>query len=254
MTGEKNRYSSVEKLWKLNDETLKTPKHDEMVLWLFNSENVRKVIPIIDNFLSESNSEYIVNFLQFNEDILTPFYWLFVNERIEFFEKLREKKEKLSEEEVNLIIKGYARNGYSINEEGAFKKWKELIQEFNSCALFKRNINIFSEIPIMTSKDFLVGYWDIVIYLNLKKETERKNFSFKWNNNESYPSKLYIEVKPQIQSFGATLRQIRTYQQYERESIGSTYLFTNDIKFKDAFESQGIKVISEEATKEEIMV
>ena len=50
MTGEKNRYSSLEKLWKLDDETLKTPKHDEMVLWLLGIDNVCAVLPSVKEY------------------------------------------------------------------------------------------------------------------------------------------------------------------------------------------------------------
>ena len=32
MTGQKDRYTTQEKLWKLDDEQLTTPKHDDMVL------------------------------------------------------------------------------------------------------------------------------------------------------------------------------------------------------------------------------
>lgn len=45
MTGEKNRYSTVEKLWKLDDETLTTSEHDEMVLWLLDEKKVIKLFP-----------------------------------------------------------------------------------------------------------------------------------------------------------------------------------------------------------------
>jgi hypothetical protein len=152
MTGEKNRYSSVEKLWKLDDETLKTPRHDEMVIWLLDKNNVKHLLA-----------------------------------------------EKLKDCDIN-------------------------------------ELDIQSEVPIMTDRKFLVGYWDIVVKAN------------------KHP--FYIEVKPQIDSFGATLRQIKTYQEYElmdhaylpnREVYEHTYLFTDDLRFKDAFESQGIHVITRQS-------
>ena len=58
------------------------------------------------------------------------------------------------------------------------------------------------------------------------------------------PRRIYIEVKPKIDSFGATLRQINTYQRLVRGSNGNIYLFTEDLRFKEEFESQDIKVIS----------
>lgn len=39
MTGEKNRYTTTERLWDIDDKTLHTPAHDEMVLWLLNKDN-----------------------------------------------------------------------------------------------------------------------------------------------------------------------------------------------------------------------
>ncbi|MCJ7698531.1 MAG: hypothetical protein MUO73_09415, partial [Thermoplasmata archaeon] len=60
-----------------------------------------------------------------------------------------------------------------------------------------------------------------------------------------------IEVKPIISNFGQTLRQLNTYRHYqariEREYNQerlNVFLFTPDTRFKEAFESQGIKVIS----------
>lgn len=44
MTGQKNRYSTTEKLWKIDDKQLKTPKHDAMILWLMDKENISSLI------------------------------------------------------------------------------------------------------------------------------------------------------------------------------------------------------------------
>lgn len=43
MTGEKNRFKTHEKLWNIDDKSLKTPKHDAMVLWLMDEENLNKL-------------------------------------------------------------------------------------------------------------------------------------------------------------------------------------------------------------------
>ena len=37
MTGQKNRFSTTEKLWDLDDKQLKTPKHDALVLWFMDN-------------------------------------------------------------------------------------------------------------------------------------------------------------------------------------------------------------------------
>ncbi|MGB8233824.1 MAG: hypothetical protein WCE60_07525, partial [Methanobacterium sp.] len=58
------------------------------------------------------------------------------------------------------------------------------------------------------------------------------------------PERIYIEVKPEIDSFGTTLRQLNTYKSLVDGSSGNIYPFTDDLRFKEQFESQGIKVIS----------
>lgn len=46
MTGEKNKSVSLEKFWKLDDEQLSTPRHDEMVIQLLqmNEDQLKKVL------------------------------------------------------------------------------------------------------------------------------------------------------------------------------------------------------------------
>ena len=184
MTGEKNRYSPLEKLWKLDDETLKTPKHDEMVLFLLSVENLKAFFPLATQFLNSKK------------------------------------------------CKGTVTEVYS-DGSGRGVPWREF---------FKPTIKIESEKVITTSKNFIVGYFDIVVDFTTDElsDDEWAHYELKWVD---YPSHLYIEVKPKIASFGATLRQLRTYQEYEPNAVGNTYLFTGDLRFKDAFESQGVQVI-----------
>lgn len=169
MTGQKDRYSTQEKLWKIDDEQLATPKHDELVLKLFDLDVVCKL--------------------------------------------------------------------------------------FDFDAPDKPNITILSEVPIVSMNGFIIGYWDIIILLRDPLDDSHIEF--------------FIEVKPEVVSFGTTLRQIKTYMQYlnpknlllkyskedlvnyrnlgeviENERKRNVYLFTPDLKYKGAFENQGIKVIS----------
>ncbi len=44
--------------------------------------------------------------------------------------------------------------------------------------------------------------------------------------------------------FEVTLIQLNTYKSLVEGSSGNIYLFTDDLRFKEQFESQGIKVIS----------
>ena len=66
---------------------------------------------------------------------------------------------------------------------------------------------------------------------------------------------INVEVKPHIQSFGETMRQLNTYRLHSMivKDIGDGFqqyqtaefvIFSPDTKFKAAFESQGIKFVS----------
>ena len=50
MTGQKNRFKTTEKLWNLDDKQLATPKHDAMVLWLMDTDNLQPLLEGFDDF------------------------------------------------------------------------------------------------------------------------------------------------------------------------------------------------------------
>jgi hypothetical protein len=60
MTGQKDRYSTTEKQWKIDDEQLTTPRHDEMVLSLLNKPALENICSLLkytitdDRFLIRS--------------------------------------------------------------------------------------------------------------------------------------------------------------------------------------------------------
>jgi hypothetical protein len=232
MTGEKNRNSTVEKLWKLDDETLKTPKHDEMVLWLLNVENIYKILPKLCNeryYRFESDTDY---------------------ESFHFFKDVEFGRD---EDGKSNFWKAIQEKDYSCKVVPNQRKeeWKKYIDDYhtigyNGYNLRDLSLKISSEVPISTSSKFIVGYWDIVI----EKKTVFSSLRYFYLQHKTGESNIYIEVKPRIDSFGATLRQLRTYQEYAPDSVGNTYLFTDDLRFKEAFESQGIQVISREKGEE----
>lgn len=220
MTGEKNRGTTHEKLWNLDDKQLKTPKHDEMVLWLLNEDNLRKLGLKLD-----------------------------INLKGKWYKN--ESNEKLRDNEV-----------------------PEDIREQLSKIRMKKSIK--SEVPLQGNNSFIIGYLDLQItnhifelYRNNSKPCEKKfrKLSFTKKSEKGYyetdnasyfgnyrydrynfkldepykPIKIVIEVKPYIDSFGAVLRQLNTYK-IHRPGY-DFYLFTIDERFKEAFESQGIKVL-----------
>lgn len=163
MTGEKDRYTTTEKLWKLDDTTLTTPKHDEMVL-----------------------------------DLLDPEY-------------------------VKILFPDLAAKGVSFS--------------------------IRSETPLTQHNGFIVGYLDIEIVIApvwIDGRPQRVFGQCNASRADPYESNIYIEVKPSIQSFGQTLRQLNTYRdvltrRYKERPV--MRLYTTEARFDAAFESQGIRVI-----------
>jgi len=219
MTGEKNRYTTTEKLWDLDDKTLSTPKHDEMVLWLLNNKNSTS---ILNTIFTSKKPEIRFTYNQY---------------------KMYNLNEDKSDFLTDLITNPEAPiNGNYYPD--ILKNWGQLHSVYHySYNLFMSEERIIiekiqSEVPITANNGFLVGYADIKILL---KDTSVYCESFKFSVDKLPPS-IYIEVKPTIKSFGETLRQLNTYKHYLQTD--DLYLFTTDLRFKDAFESQGIKVLT----------
>jgi len=144
------------------------------------------------------------------------------------------------------------------------EKWRGLREEYSlgQTQKLEKDVSMSSEVPIMGYNKFIIGYWDMVIDLRVP-HYKTNNFLF-WcgkqedgdtiyrrirlrgideNDPVSIIKSIFIEVKPVIRSFGETLRQLKTYQSFVPDAVGRTYLFTVDMKFKAAFETQGIKVV-----------
>ena len=220
MTGEKNRYTTTEKLWKLDDETLSTPKHDEMVLWLLNKNNVLKTVhpPHIKPescrkkmYMKLYNGTYPLN---------------------ETFIKDLVMIEDISDSNYISDIK---------NEWEYIRAEYNIIEQFYTVDNQQRKdiLSLKSEVPITAGNGFLVGYVDIeIVWCHEVDKLEYISFDSFFDPKP----KIYIEVKTKIKSFGETLRQLNTYKHYLNTE--NLYLFTTDLRFKDAFESQGIKVLT----------
>lgn len=283
MTGEKNRFSTHEKLWKLDDITLSTPKHDEMVLFLLNKKNatiISEVVEFFDNnttwthldkrFENPSETiapidnlynlndfwnklknrvdidldiEYIINQKKDSEYVREPGCYKYYGTDLEKYRVSEEYKVDLIDWTSRVkILKEQIKEEYK-------EKWRRLSANYfeSHSHTLKKDISIASEVPIQGSNHFIIGYWDIVISFNIPR-VGNQDFDV-WFGKEKElllqetPLPIFIEVKPNIKSFGETLRQLKTYQTYDKKAIERTYLFTTDIRFKDAFESQGIKVL-----------
>jgi len=159
MTGEKEKGTTVEKLWNLDDKQLKTPEHDKLICLLLNEEYMQKII---------------------------------------------------------------------------LKEYPCMKVEEGDCWFIE------SEVPIKNEyNNFIIGYWDIILTYENK---------YNIHDDRSYSAKIFIEVKPKIDSFGSVLRQIKTYKEFYSKNDIKKYcmtviLFTPDTRFDKEFESQRIKVV-----------
>ncbi len=169
---------SLDQWWKLDDEQLKTPKHDELLIWLLKKENLKKIIT--------------------------------------------------------------AKQAEALNWD-----WE--------------NVKIHAEEYIIAENGYRVGAPDIIFsvprYICKKCNTSHTNkekcprcdsdYIKPWiHPSEDYQhyTRYFIEIKPKIKHFGATLRQLKLYISYGYE--GRAYLFTEDLRYKEEFENQEIKVIT----------
>ena len=219
MTGQKDRYSTTEKLWDLDDKQLTTPKHDELVLQLMDKNYLKEKIisPFLDGSIIKiraehpltGNNNFIIGYLDVFLEVETPI-------------------SIKTHPDDTILIKcphcGIHISSTLASVEELIKTKKEV--GHNTC---------YGDRKFVVTED--------IIDRSLPPQKHE----------------YYIECKPTINSFGETLRQLRTYQNHiqrysarynPREnhqlfpSKWEYILFTPDLRFKDAFESQGIKVIS----------
>lgn len=189
MTGQKNRFKTTERLWDIDDKQLKTPKHDAMVLWLMDENN------------------------------------LFQYESIWGFPKIIESEEYIGHGNYEVVDKKYG------------------------------GVKIQSEQPIMSSPTFIAGYADLIItpkYGYLRKDIDK----IIWGEESDFS--CLIEIKPYIDSFGAVLRQLKSYQRFwirSRKTTKKICLFTLDTRFDAQLESQEINVLHppEDVTVDDMM-
>jgi len=235
MTGEKNRFNPLDTLLKLDCEQLKTLKQEELILWLLNKDNMIKVVPILKEFF---NMEPKVD-LNKNYGLSTFGHYLFENMKNPW--EVIMGIEEISVDEISSICSSGKDEDIQIVNYELTKLSKEYEEGLNRHLNNSRDIRIDAEVPIKSGRGIFIGYWDLVVHI-INKTTTTEHFVYKWKNK--YPKKVYIIVKPKITNFDTVLRQLNTYRDNVDGIAGNIYLFTNDIRFKDAFESQGINVIS----------
>lgn len=170
-------YKTLDQWWKLDDEQLKTPEHDDLLIWLLKKEHLKKII-------TEKDPEALK--------------WDWDNVKIH------------AEEYI------IAENGYRVGAP-----------------------DIIFSIPLHYS-----GECDSSTKMKNSLVCDNKYTKTWINPHEHYQhySRYFIEIKPRIENFGTTLRQLKLYISYGFE--GKAYLLTEDLRYMEEFENQGIKVLN----------
>jgi hypothetical protein len=118
-----------------------------------------------------------------------------------------------------------------------------------------KNVKIHAEEYIVSNSGFRVGAPDIIFlvphYICKTCNTTHNDINSCPNCNSEditpHPDykhrydKYFLEIKPKIENFGTTLRQLKLFISYGYDE--RAYLFTRDLRFKNEFEGQGIKVL-----------
>jgi hypothetical protein len=220
MTGEKDKFTTHEKRWKIDDDQLSTPKHDELVLHILDPDNAEKIFKLKEKrrspwkftiySRSDSRAEDFVN--DYKESVINPDADI---------NKLKIDSEVPIRSKSNGYIIGYVDVKLSFRH-----KYNCYLYDYGSEGLKVYNNKNLSIRDLEENK--------YICYFEMATD----HYKVKSDEVESYN----IEVKPVIDSFGKTLRQINTYKAYEPEA--KYYIYSPDTRFKAAFESQGVGFIT----------
>jgi len=207
------------------DTQLTSPKHDEIIIWLMNPENLTKVLLSVNKniFISEK-SHCIWETPYFKEKLCEH-----TNKKHEYC--ILQYSDGLQHLELCPLAKEELENS---------QKPVELTEQVIIQLIHK----IEAEYPITnTYNNFMIGFIDLKVTLlhSLHNDRFRREISGlgKKDSKESDHIYYYLEVKTEITSFGETLRQINTYRKFRE---GEYVLVTPKTPFKEAFERNGVKV------------
>ncbi|RLI76076.1 hypothetical protein DRO97_01765 [Archaeoglobales archaeon] len=200
------------------DEDLKSRKHDEIILWLLEKENIVRMLCDVFGIqgLSDSLSRYCKYFSRFFDESgeMCNFDWHKLSCSFKcwhfsppssFLTLEEREKEKI------VLSKSY---------KEAYNELRTTIKNIKDEDFIDK---VELEVPVTTSKGYLIGFIDCKITLKpeiclwnkdgfklfypLKKEVISANIKPK-------QAIIYIEVKTKIDSVGELLRQINTYRRY----------------------------------------
>jgi hypothetical protein len=250
LTGEKNRCKTHEQLWKLEDGELSTPVHDELVLQLMNPRNalnmcnqigynedywawsVTKVYP--NYYALDNPSSYYPRNYNYSDDIRTEFDEFLSNSHASISQIGKQMYENFCERERNPIIDISCEYPVQTGHNKFIIGYLDI--KYNITGL-KRTFDIISNESYEYLDQWYKDY-EKIIKVCPRGTLSVINTSF---NDTGEDVTVNIEVKPKIKSFGETLRQINTY----RTCFSGIYvIYSPDVRFKAAFESQGVRFIT----------
>ena len=239
------------------DEDLKSPKHDELMLWLDN--NIETIVN--EKFNKEYTAENIKVIIEREskkiQNIIDNY-----NSSIQYFEK----QLTLTDRERNELPQSLRYTNDELNEilEKNNRK-KQILQQFNISVSIPSKPRITRiqkkwELPVTTNNyqnKYTIGFIDFVASFNVPVLelggliSKRKDQSFEldyydFNENElqfhytAMEKTILVEVKSEIKSLGELIRQINHYKTYVS---GDYYVMCPDNQYKKTLKDQGIDFI-----------
>ena len=261
MTGEKNRGTNLSKHFNIEDDDLDTPEHDALVLAANEKYLLDCAFPEIATFYKSMNGwgwplkyKNIISKEVALEGAFSSQFSRFAPKFSGAHEYvIRDgaiyRKGTLTEEEKR-DTDIFCKKMYEIaDREIEVSKTCNKLYLDATAAIQKFNLNdmlcLDHEQVIKTSyNNFIIGFWDIVVTIPQTQQTINIDGNASQLTSVEYPWRFYIEAKPKIRSYGATLRQIKLYKEFlPHPNMSIVCLLTPDLRFKDAFEKQGIRVL-----------
>jgi len=248
MTGEKNRYKTHEQLWKLEDGDLSTPQHDELVLQLLNHKNCFKLLSFVSHISEWEISEEYPNII--SKELVEAVKYNETNDEILLKEMIYNEFNMntfpIIKSEVpvttgnNKFIIGYIDVQFVIPIEAIWEVDSGIKNSniFGEYKIFKKIIAHNNPLKIQYTLKYDSYSSGYISYVDRSLTEFGEKKDIKWTKQIL----INIEVKPKIKSFGETLRQINTYRECNPNAL--YILYSPDARFKDAFETQGVKLIT----------
>jgi hypothetical protein len=215
----KPKAQTIQQRFGFGDTDLKTPKHDEIMLWL------------------DDNVEYLCRKITNTDQV----GWSFKH-KDEITEKYFTEVAKCRD-----YIAEYFRDSWTTEE----KKWAENIQQINKCVLPSPNSHIeyFWEKPIK-DKSYIIGFVDMMAIVSMPQYMYVQSSNMYSSYTKCIPTvrtenkkiTIFFEVKTAIPSLGELIRQIQMYKSYINVSY-NFYVIAPDDKFAPQLKSQNIGFI-----------